>query len=405
MKHLSELDLPQIDLFDPEYSRDPHSIYRAASEKSWIAQYQFGYLLLDYQSMIDFLRDDKRCREPNLDLVQMWNAQGSAFERFTTHQMVALRGDEHKRIRDLVAPAFTPLAASKHREFMREILEKILDDVSGQDCEFVEISAKYPITVMCRLIGVPMEDVSRFKDWLEPQEAAFGQDASVLPEIEHGLANMYEYVSELIDSRRTPGEHPQDLLQDLVELAHEGDRLDDEELRTLLILLLGAGFDTTKNQINLIMKMLIDHPEEQIRLVNDPERVKPLISESLRLRNAIGSVHRLNDVDIEYRDVLIPANTFMSFPLTFFGWDGNYAENPEKFNPDRTDAPPVIAFGQGIHICLGQFLARALLEEGLPILARRIRKPRLSGDIVYRAPLGIWGYQSIPISFDSIAAS
>ena len=401
MKLLSELDLPQIDLFDPEYARDPHATYLEASKESWIAKYQFGYLLLDYQSMRDFLRDDARCRTPNLDLIHMWNAQGSTFERFTAHQLVALRGSEHKRIRDLVAPAFTPRAASKHRGFMRETLEEIIDDVKGQSCEFAEVSAKYPITVMCRLIGVPIEDVSNFGDWLEPQEAAFGQDAAMLPAIEHGLVHMYEYVTELIDSRRKPGDHPDDLLQDLVELAHEGDRLDDEELRTLLVLLLGAGYDTTKNQLNLLLKMLMDHPQEQEKLEKDPTRVKLVINESLRLRNAIGSLHRLNDVDIEYRDVLIPANTFMSIPTTFYGWDKQYAENPDNFDPDRSDAPKVMAFGQGIHICLGQFLARALLEEGLPILAQRIRNPRLNGEIVHRSPMGIWGYKSLPIAFDA----
>ena len=404
MKHLSELELPQIDLFDPGYARDPHGTYLAASEKSWIAQYQFGYLLLDHESMQRFLRDDARCREPNLDLVQMWNAQGTAFERFTAHQLVALRGEEHHRIRRLVAPAFTPMAADKHRQFMREVLEDILDCVDGQSCDFAELSAKYPITVMCRLIGVPMEDVGKFGAWLEPQEAAFGQDAAMLPEIENGLIGMYDYVTRLIDSRRQPGDHPQDLLQDLVELAYEGDRLDDEELRTLLVLLLGAGYDTTKNQINLIMKMLIDHPDERGKLEADPKRVKLVINESLRLRNAIGCLHRLNDVDIEYRDVLIPANTFMSFPITYYGWDRNHAANPGSFDPERSDAPKVIAFGQGMHICLGQFLARALLEEALPILVRRIRTPRLNGEVVHRPPMGIWGYKSLPIAFDVIAS-
>ena len=403
LKQLSELDLPHIDLFDPEYARDPHSTYLAASGKSWIAQYQFGYLVLDYEAMRDFLRDDERCREPNVDLVRMWNAQGTAFERFTAHQLVALRGDEHKRIRDLVAPAFTPMAASRHRQFMRETLNGIIDGVSGRSCEFTELSARYPITVMCRLIGVPIEDVAKFADWLEPQEAAFGQDASMLPAIDDGLVNMYEYATRLVESRREAGDHPEDLLQDLVELAHEGDRLDDEELRTLLILLLGAGYDTTKNQLNLIMKMLIDHPGEQEKLADDPARVKRLINESLRLRNAIGCLHRLTDVDIEYRDVLIPANTFLSIPVTFYGWDGNYADAPGRFDPERRDAPPVIAFGQGIHMCLGQFLARALLEEGLPILARRIRNPRLAGDIAHRSPMGIWGYKSMPVAFDAIA--
>ena len=108
--------------------------------------------------------------------------------------------------------------------------------------------------------------------------------------------------------------------------------------------LIGAGYDTTKNQLNLIMKMLIDHPQEQEKIEGDPKRVKRLINESLRLRNAIGCLHRLNDVDIEYRDVLIPTNTFMSFPVTFYGRDSDHASDPHRFDPGRSDAPPVLAF-------------------------------------------------------------
>jgi len=404
MQQLSDLDLPQIDLFDPAYSADPHSTYQAAREKSWLAQYQFGYLVLDHDAMRDFMRDDDRCREPNRDIVAMWGAEGTAFERFTSHQLVAMRGEEHKKMRDLVAPAFTPKAAAKHRDFMKEVLNDILDKVEGQEVDFVDISTYYPITVMCRLIGVAPEDVTKFKDWLEPQEAAFGQDPEMFALINDGLVNMYDYVTRLIEERRQPGEHPDDLLQDLVDLAEEGDKLDDEQLRTLLILLLGAGFDTTKNQLNLIVKMLMDHPEELEKLREDPARVKPVIAESLRLRNAIGCIHRLPDVDIEYRDVVIPANTFLSFPITFNGWDEQHTSNPESFNVDRADGPPLIAFGQGIHMCLGQYLARGLLEEALPILARRISNPRLSGDVAYRSPMGIWGYSSVPIAFDEIAS-
>jgi cytochrome P450 len=404
MPTLSELDLPQIDLFDPALARDPIAVYAEARKKNWIAKYQFGYILLDAQSMRDFLRNDAQCREPNLDIVKAWKAQGTPFERFTSHQLVALRGKEHKRIRDLVAPAFTPRAANQHRLVMRETLERILDSVapSGK-CDFTRVSAQYPITVMCHLIGVPPEDITTFETWLEPGERAFGQDPSILPVLNEATQNILDYVTRLIDQRRMPGEHPDDLLQSLVSLATAGDKLSDEELRLLLALLLGGGYDTSKNQLNLILKQMIDRPQEWAAIAANPARAKAVIEESLRFQNVIGALHRVTEVEITYRDVVIPANTFLSIPITFHGRDPALNAAPDEFNPDRQRVAH-FTFGQGEHFCLGMYLARALLEEALPILARRLQRPRLSGPITYRTPMGIWGYTSLPIEFEPEAA-
>jgi cytochrome P450 len=400
MQELANLDLPQIDLFDPDFSQNPHAVYAKARERSWLASYQFGYILLDQESMKDFLRDDTRCREPNRDIVAAWNAQGSPFDRFTSNQLVALSGAAHKRIRDLVAPAFTPRAANVQRELMRATLNRILDDVVPKGaCEFTEVSAKYPIAVMCRLIGVPVEDIAMFAEWLEPQESAFGQDPAALPRLNAALSHLLDYVERLVADRKRPGTHPEDLLQSLVELTDQGDRLTNEELVLLVALLLGAGYDTTKNQLNLLMKLLADRPDEWERLTIDANRVKPVIEESLRYLNVIGCLHRVTNVEIVYRDVKIPANSFFSIPITFHGRDPLLNARPDEFDPDRSERRH-FAFGQGMHICLGQFLARALLEEALPIIVRRLKKPRVAGPLKYRSPMGIWGYTALPITFE-----
>jgi len=400
MVELASLDLPQIDLFDPVFSENPHAVYARARERSWLAKYQFGYILLDQASMKDFISDGVRFREPNRDIVAAWHAEGTPFERFTSNQLVALDGVEHKRIRDLVAPAFTPRAANAHRQLMRETIEGALDEVlpKGQ-CDFTTVSAKYPITVMCKLIGVPVNDIPMFAKWLEPQESAFGQDSAALPLLNDALTHLLAYVERIVEQRRALGHHPQDLLQSLVDISNEEDRLSKEELVLLVALLLGAGYDTTKNQLNLLMKLLIDRPDERRRLAEDPARTKPIIEESLRFLNVIGCLHRVTNVEITYRDVLIPANTFFSIPITFHGRDPAVYNNPNTFDADRSPSRH-FAFGQGMHICLGQFLARALLEEGLPILVRRLKNPRLAGPIKYRSPMGIWGYTSLPIAFE-----
>jgi cytochrome P450 len=398
---LEDLELASIDLFDRTFWRDPFSVYDAAREvHPWLARYQFGYLLLDQASMRAFLRDDGRCRTPNRDITHLWQAYDTPFQRFNDHQMVALGGAEHKRLRDLVASAFTPRAANRHRPFMREVFEEVLDSLGdAESCDINDIASQYPITVMCSLIGIAREDLSKFVHWLDVMEAAFGQDAAILPKLNESIEGMYGYVSGVIEERRKPGDHPEDLLQQLVELAHEGQSLTDEELRSLLVLLLGAGFDTTKNQINLIMKMFIDHPDEWKKAANDPDYSKRVIEESLRFMNPIGSLHRVTNEDIVYRDVLIPANSFISIPITYNGRDPAANADPDSFNPMREKITHV-SFGQGIHMCLGQFLARALLEEAIPVMAQRLRHPREAGTPEFRSPFGIWGYRSLPIAFD-----
>lgn len=401
MTRLDELSLAEIDIFDPAYHRDPHGVYdQARKVHPWLAKYQFGYLLLDYASMRAFLRDDERCRTPNRDITMMWNAAGTPFQRFTDHNLMALSGDEHKRIRDLVAPAFTPRAANKHRPFMREMFNEVLDGLGdAKSCDINTVASQYPITVMCMLLGIARSDTDKFVRWLDVMEAAFGQDARVLPRLNESIDGMMHYVQGLIDERRAAGDHPDDVLQNLVTLAGEGEKLSDEELRNLLIILLGAGFDTTKNQINLIMKIFTDRPDIWRRVAEDPEAAKPVIEESLRFMNPIGSVHRVTNVDIEYRDVFIPANSFLSIPIAYNGRDPQLHTEPDVFDPNRGSMSH-ITFGQGIHICLGQFLARALLEEAVPIMARRMRNPRVSGEGAFRTPLGIWGYSALPIAFD-----
>lgn len=398
---LDELELAEIDIFDPAYHRDPHAVYDAARNvHPWLAKYQFGYLLLDYASMRAFLRDDERCRTPNRDITIMWNAEGTPFQRFTDHNMVALSGDDHKRIRDLVAPAFTPRAANKHRPFMREVFNEVLDGLGdAESCDINTVASQYPITVMCVLLGIARSDTAKFVRWLDVMEAAFGQDARVLPRLNESIEGMLGYVQTLIDERRKPGDHPDDVLQNLVDLAHEGQSLSDEELRNLLIILLGAGFDTTKNQLNLIMRIFIERPDVWQRVAENSDAAKPVIEESLRYMNPIGSLHRVTNVDITYRDVLIPANSFLSMPIIYNGRDPEMHAEPGVFNPDRK-AMSHITFGQGIHICLGQFLARALLEEAVPIMARRMRNPRTTAEGTFRTPLGIWGYSSLPIAFE-----
>ena len=394
------MEIPEIDINSPAFLEDPHSTYAEARRQSWIARFQDGYILLDYDDMKALLTDP-RCRTPNRDITKLAGVEkGSPFERWNDHFLFALDGEPHDRLRKIVAPAFTPREAYRFRPFMRDTMHRILDQIEGQsECDFTQVAAQYPITIMCRILGVDPADIERFEGWLISLANLFTLNKKVLEELNVTLAQLFDYVDELIDGRRAPGKKPDDLLQSLVELSTDGDSLSDEELRLLLINLLSGGYDTTKNQLIFIMKVLIDNPEQWHFLSENPDQVKPFIEEVIRYRNPVNTSLRVSNEDMEFRDIVIPKDTMLMLPLTFSGHDASKNEEPSEFRVDRK-MKLHLAFGQGVHFCLGYFMARALLEEALPIIVDRIRKPKPAGDAIIPSYfMGLSSYTKLPISF------
>lgn len=397
---LADLDVAEIQIHDPDFVNDPHTIYSVARKKNWVARFPMGYVVLDQQAMRDFLMDD-RCRTPNRDISAMVGVgKGTPFERFYDHFFLALDGETHKRLRMILAPAFTPREAAKYRPFMNETINNIIDSLDGAaECDFTRVAARYPITVMCDILGVSTDDIDKFEEWVIVLSDAFSLNEETVAKVNWALAHLFDYADELVDARRNRSETKDDLLQTLVDLATDGESLSDEELRVLLINLISAGYDTTKNQLILMMKVLLDHPEEWSKVADDRGRVKKVVDESLRFYNPISATFRATNVDIEYRDTLIPKDTMLMLPLTYAGRDEAFYDSPHAFNPDR-DKTKSITFGRGAHICLGMFMARALLEEALSVLVERMKNPQLAGEAVFRHFSGMVGMDALPISFE-----
>lgn len=400
MPLLTDMELPELDVFSPEFARDPHGHVRAARETgAWMAKYAMGYIPLDYEGVKFFARADHLCRMPHRAITQMFGAEGTQFARFNDHMMNGLDGEAHARLRRLIAPAFTPKEANRHRENMRTTLRRVIRPfVARGECDFVEAITKYPITVVCQQIGVPVEDVDQFQEWVDGLEAAAAQDPGCVEILNHSIGSMFGYVEGLVARRKASGERPADLLQSLLDAREAGDALTEEELYCMLILLLGGGFDTTRNQIALLVYVMTQHPQYWKRAAEDPAFVKPLIEESLRYLNTIGSNHRVTNVDFEYRGVTIPENTFISLCQFVPGRDPKANEDPETFNPDRKN-PQHVTFGQGAHLCVGMFIARAMMEEAVPILARAFPDLQQAGEVAFKPALGAWGLVNLPIRF------
>jgi cytochrome P450 len=147
------------------------------------------------------------------------------------------------------------------------------------------------------------------------------------------------------------------------------------------------------------MKTLLDHPDAYSRCAGDFDFCTKVIEEAMRL-NSPATITRRVGQDVVYRDVLLPKGILLFFPVNVSGRDPESFENADEFQPERERGNRHLAFGRGMHICLGQFIARAQIEEGLHLIAQRMRNPRLMGPVGHRTFFGVWGLRGLPIEFD-----
>lgn len=312
-----------------------------------------------------------------------------------------MEGDEHARVRRLVAPAFSPRAADRLRPFMREVVTGLVDAATADGrCELVgEVCEPYPIPIICELLGAPKEDWKLFSAWATDIFRIFNGDVRTdLARIMAAQAELDAYVRDLIAERRSsPAD---DLLSAMIAAEEAGDRLSTDELVMLTEAVLMAGTDTTRNQLACTVALFTDDPAGWARLAEDPDVVAGSVEESMRHLGAVRGTARFASEDIEYRDVVFPAGTLVDTSLATANLDAEAFPDPTAFDPGRGPVPPQLTFGSGIHHCLGAALARAELQEALPILARAMPQLRLDGPIEWKPPtVGIWGPARLPLAF------
>jgi cytochrome P450 len=151
------------------------------------------------------------------------------------------------------------------------------------------------------------------------------------------------------------------------------------------------------------MYSMIRNPAVYRRCAEDQDWCRKVVKEQMR-HTSPSNTYRLVNEAFDYRDVHFPAGTALFFPLGISGRDPGVFGDPGGFDPDRPEKAGNLAFGRGMHICLGQFLAQATVEEGIHQIAQRIASPRLTGEVSWRGFPGVWGIRSLPIEFDAVPA-
>jgi cytochrome P450 len=403
MQTLLQLDLPHLPVETPEFAADPVRHFNAAKQRHpWIASSDIGYFVHEYSAIRELLKQDDKMRPAYDGVVEQMGAHGTPWGRFTEEQLISLPAEQHRKLRTTFAAKFTPRFANQLRPMMTGTITRLLDEwtPSGR-MDFEEMASYFPISNMFALVGAPLEEVPEIRSSLETLGLAFSMDKSRMPEIQAAYRRLDDLVLRIIDERRSNPDagNPDDLLALLIRTGDDGG-VDARQLADLIIFFFIAGYDTSKNVLTYTMYKLLDRPDIYERCGTDHEYCRKVVEEGLRYFNP-GSVPRFAAQDIVFRDVLLPKDTMLWFTLNISGHDAGTFEDPERFDPDRQIDPDKrhIAFSLGKHMCLGQYIARAQLQEALHQIPQRIREPRLAGELHWRPYPGSWGLKGLPIAF------
>jgi cytochrome P450 len=393
------LDLPEIDVLTLDRESAVEAFEQARS-RHWLVRIPVGYAVINHSDVTAILRE-RRFHSALSLLPAMAGVEGPIRER-QQRSILALEGDEHNRLRRLASPAFTPRATERLRPFMRDVINDLIDPIAVEGrCEFVEdICQPYPIPIICELLGASKQDWKLFSRWATDIFRIFNNDiANDLPAIQSAMTELDSYVESLIDHRRR--QPADDLLSRLIAVEEEGDRMTTPELIMMTEAVLMAGTDTTRNQLACAVALFARHPDQWAALAGDPDLAPKAVEETMRHLGTVRATLRVAAEEVEYRDVIFPAGTLVMASLAAANHDPDLWSQPGSFDITRSlSGAPQMTFGSGIHFCLGASLARAELQEALPILARRMPDLCLDGPIEWKPPtVGIWGPQHLPLSF------
>src|SRR3954449_11745214 len=397
MALVTELDLPEFEfLSDTTLSGERyHALFAELAQQGWLARAEGITFVLDREAGELFLRT-RAARFPGLEIAEMFEVTDGPLAEEMQRNILHLGDEDHRRLRQLVNPFFTPKAANRWRPTMQEFLEKLWEPLEGRGaCEAVEDLCKpYPSLTIASVMGAPLDDAPKLHEWSFWIQKQFDGPTLMAQRerIDRAVQEFYDWVGPMIERRReTPGD---DLISALIEAEEQGDRLSDVECRNLVLNVLVGGVDTTQSQLAHALRLFATHPDQWALLAENPLLAPAAVEEVVRFEPITPFTARIAMEDVTYRDVEFPEGTV----VLVSAFTGNREGASEGFDitADRTGAKP-LTFGAGVHYCLGANLARAEMQEALAFLALRMPALALDGEPVYGSIDGIYGLDSLPI--------
>ncbi len=400
------VDLTDIDLRSADCLRDPYPIYARMRAAGPVVRVSVGgqpqIMATRHAEVMACLKDARFATQPEPP-GEAWLAAVPepvrALTRMQRRWLLFLDPPTHTRLRGLVHQAFTPrmvqaLSGQIERR-ARELLDAALERPSFD--LITEFAHPLPVDVIAQILGVPIADRAQFSRWSVELGGTLDPAAPPKAYLSGGIAAMgFEtYLRALIAERRgRPGD---DLLSALIAAEEAGDRLDEDEMIATCVLLLLAGHETTQNLIGNGVHALLRHPAQIERLRADPTLVRKAIEELLRYDSPVQCVPRIVREDVSVGGVPVPRGSYLWMLIGSAHRDEQAYPGADALDVARDS--PHVAFGAGIHFCLGALLARTEAQIALRVLLERAPALRLADGPPpeYRDMLTLRGLRSLPV--------
>ncbi len=391
-----------LELFDGAFWRDPYPAYAALRADEPVRKVSRAdgtvWMLSRYADVRAALADPRLSKDWRHTLPPEQRAAAPATQ---IPMMILMDPPGHTRLRKLVSRPFTLRRMEELRPRVEEIAKELLDALpaGGRVDLMAEYAFLLPVFVICELLGVPAADRDEFAGWSRTMIDDSTQDEAMA-----ATGALHAYLGGLIGEKRAA---PDDaLLSALIEVADDGDRLSEEELVAMAMMLLIAGHETTVNLIGNGVLALMTHPEQRALLHERPELLPAAVEEFLRWDSPVHSTPvRFAAEDVEYAGVTIPAGAVVTLSLAAANRDASRFGEAEELRVDR-DASGHVAFGHGLHHCLGAQLARIEGQVAIGMLLQRRPELALAADpqeLVHRRSTLIRGLQELPVELGPAA--
>jgi cytochrome P450 len=400
----------KLNLFSPEFRANPYIDYAWAREhdpihKVTLAGGREGWLIVRYENAEEVLRDPRFTKDQRkvLPADKQFGSHMSnpkVLEHITSH-MLSSDPPDHTRLRALVNKVFTPHMIEQWHERIQTITTELLDAVQGKGrMELIgDFAFPLPMTVISEMLGIPEEDRLQFRAWSNALLSSSGGETH-FEQIFTAMEFFSAYLTKLIKWRhKQPGD---DLVSTLVQVESEGDKLSENELISMIFLLLIAGHETTVNLIGNGVLALLQHPEQMEKLRQDPTLIKSAIEELLRYNGPLfTATNRWAREDVEIAGTLIRKGDLVLVGISSANHDGEQFSHAEELDITRKENRH-LAFGKGIHYCLGAPLARLEGQIVIASLLQRFPNLRLEVDpqsLTYRPGTLVHALDTLPVTF------
>jgi cytochrome P450 len=401
-----------VNIAASEFKADPFPYYRRLREVSPVHRVTLpegkrAWLVTRYDDVVQVLTDERFFKD-FMSLAKE-HSEATFLERMLGPFLVPLARHmlnqdppHHTRLRSIVQQAFTPRLVERMRGRIQTVSDELLDRVErrGRMDLIADYALPIPTTIIAEMLGVPVADRHKFHRWSSAMLAAGASRFGLLRAMPSAMRFM-RYIRQLIKVRREALRD--DLISALITAKEASESLSDDELLSMILLLIVAGHETTVNLIASGMLALFEHPDQLERLRNNPASIKPAVEELLRFTSPVETAtERFAREDIQLSGVKISQGDLVFAAIASANRDENQFADPDTLNITR-EPNRHVAFGQGIHFCLGASLARLEGQIAINTLLARTRELRLAvnpSKLRWRSGLILRGLKALPVAFE-----